>query len=176
MTEAQQIPVSFEAIYAEEFDFVWNKLRLLGVNQCDLEDYAHDVFVVVHKRLADFDATRAVRPWLFGIAYRVVVGKRRRFQSTREVVQPHVAIAPQPSPESQTLARENAVRVQQALAKIPLERQVVLLMHEVDGYAVPDIATALEVPLNTAYSRLRLARRDLKAEMERLMAQAGEQP
>lgn len=40
-------------------------------------------------------------------------------------------------------------------------------MHDVDGHDVPEIATLLSIPLNTAYSRLRLARADFRAAVER---------
>src|SRR5678816_2857953 len=63
---------TFEEIYAEQLDYVWHSLRRLGVDDRDREDLAHDVFLVVYRRLASYDPACSLRAWLFGIAYRVV--------------------------------------------------------------------------------------------------------
>ena len=70
--------ITFEDIYAEQLDYVWHSLRRLGVDDRDREDVAHDVFVVVHRRLSSYDPACSLRAWLFGIAYRVVADHRRR--------------------------------------------------------------------------------------------------
>lgn len=165
---AQERPLTFDDVYVAHFDFVWSKLRAMGADDSDLEDLAHDVFVIVHRRLADYDASRPLRPWLFGIAYRVVVGARRRLRRTYEV-QGDVERAPTLlTPEETVVDRQTAASVRAALATLDLERRALLLMHDVEGYSMPQIVEALEIPLNTAYSRLRLARRDLKLALGRL--------
>jgi len=55
-----------------------------------------------------------------------------------------------------------------ALEELDLDRRAVFVMHDIDGHVMPDIAAALGVPLNTAYSRLRLARADFAAAVERV--------
>src|ERR1039457_6413159 len=45
--------VDFDEIYRQHFPYVWRTLRRLGVAPADVEDVAHEVFVVVHRRLAD---------------------------------------------------------------------------------------------------------------------------
>jgi len=65
--------------------YVWKTLRRLGVPPQDLEDLVHDLFVVVHRHLGDYDPTRPVRPWLFGIAVRIVADFRRSARNVREV-------------------------------------------------------------------------------------------
>ena len=47
------------------------------------------------------------------------------------------------------------------------------VMHELDGHAAPEIADAMGIPLNTAYSRLRLARQDFAAAIKRIHAPEG---
>jgi len=64
-------------------------------------------------------------------------------------------------------AREAVVRV---LEQLDLDRRAVLVMHDLDGHPVPEIAAALAIPVATAYSRLRLAREDLAAAIKRLRA------
>ena len=52
-----------------------------------------------------------------------------------------------------------------------IERRAVFLMHEVDGFSIPEVAEVLAVPLNTAYSRLRLARDEFRERVRRLRSQ-----
>ena len=65
-------------VYRAHVGFVWRVLRRLGVEDAALEDVVHDVFLVVHRRLADFEGRSAVTTWLYGIARRVAADYRRR--------------------------------------------------------------------------------------------------
>ena len=67
----------FAAVYRREFDYVWSCLRALGVHEAELEDGAQAVFLVVHRRLAEFDGRAQLRTWLFAIAARVAARGRR---------------------------------------------------------------------------------------------------
>ena len=60
-----------------------------------------------------------------------------------------------------------AHRLLAALERIPLRRRAVLVMHEIDGVPVQEVATALGSPRFTVYSRLRKARRELESALRR---------
>src|SRR5512146_2625141 len=75
--ERASIP-SFDEVYAAHFAFVWRVLRTFGVTEPALEAAAQDVFVVVHRRLPEFEGRSAVTTWLFAIARRVACAHRRR--------------------------------------------------------------------------------------------------
>jgi RNA polymerase sigma-70 factor (ECF subfamily) len=66
------------------------------------------------------------------------------------------------------------VRVLDALQGVPLERRSVLIMHDIDGIAAPDIASALSIPVNTVYSRVRVARDEFRAALKREQLKGGE--
>jgi RNA polymerase sigma-70 factor (ECF subfamily) len=151
---------SFPAIYEQEFSYLWHTLRRLGTEARDLEDTVHDVFVVVHRRLGDYDATRPLRPWLFGIAYRVASQQRRRAPPPMRAGEDALRELPDDGPSAEALlaAGQARSRVHRALEALPLEQRAVLIMHDLDGCSAPEVADALNVPLNTVYSRLRLAR------------------
>ncbi len=168
-------PPNFSAIFRAEFDYVWNSLRRLGIPVRDLEDLTHDVFFRVYQRLAGFDANRAVRPWLFGFAFRVASDYRRRFSNRREVLSSESeASDPAPTALDRLVHAETLTLAQIALDGIELERRAVFILHEIDGCAVPEIATALGLPVNTAYSRLRVARTEFQAALLRERARRGE--
>lgn len=148
--------------YRRELDYLIGSLRRLGVAPNDVEDVLHEVFLVMLRRWDDYDQTRPLRPWLFGIAFRVVSGHRRR--STRELpTDSYEAEDPGLRPDDAAAVTQNRLLLLKALAAVPIERRAVLIMHEVDEVAMRDIAEQLAIPLFTAYSRLRKARRELDA-------------
>ncbi len=159
----------FQRIYEAELDYVWNSLRRLGVAPAHLEDLTHDVFAVAWKKLADYDPSRPIRPWLFGIAMRLASDFRQLAWQKREVSGDDVdAQDAAPTSDEWVARRQAQAMVKKALDTLPMERRAVFVMHELDGIAIPEVAQALDVPLNTAYSRLRLARRDFAEAVEQL--------
>ncbi len=153
--------IDFKTAYQAEFSYVWSSVCRLGVRGPDVQDLTHDVFATAYRRWDTFDPSRRLRPWLFGIAYRLVADFRRKLQNQREVaVEAPVVADNSRTPEEHaqmSQAKDLALRI---IDTIDLDRRAVLVMHDIDGDSVPEIAEALGVPLNTAYSRLRLARGD----------------
>ncbi len=157
------------ALFDEHFDYVWNTLRRLGVRDGDLEDLSHEVFLKVHSRLADYDTTRPLRPWLFGFAYRVAADHRRLARHRHEVFgAPVEAVDPIRPADERIEAGEERALVEAALASMDFDRRAVLVLHDVEEVSVPTIAADLGIPLNTAYSRLRIAREELAAAVNKL--------
>ncbi len=161
---APETSPDFEAVYRDEFSFVYRILRYLGSHEADIEDLAHDVFVVVHGQLATFDASRAIRPWLFGIVHRTL--RRHRDKHSRRA-----AIDTERERDAAPLAKTTDVvlanaqawhRLENALQELPYEQRVVIVMHDLEEHTAPEIATEMNVALNTIYSRLRLARKRLR--------------
>jgi RNA polymerase sigma-70 factor (ECF subfamily) len=158
----------FAAVFRAEFDYVWFSLRRLGIRPNDLEDVTHDVFIAVYQQFDRYDPERPLRPWLFGFAYWVASDYRRlarhRLEARGDLSD---TIDPGPNAVDQAAARQSLEVVWKALSELGLDRRAVFLLHEVEGYAMPEVAEALQVPLNTAYSRLRLARADFAKAMQR---------
>jgi RNA polymerase sigma-70 factor (ECF subfamily) len=158
--------------FQREFDYLCRTLRRLGVPASDIEDVAHEVFLVLHRRWEDYDPACALRPWLFGIAFRVAASHRRR--SAREV--PHGWLDIEDSgrePEQAVAAAQARTIVLAALEEVPLARRAVLVMHDLDDASMHDIATALSIPLFTAYSRLRKARKEFETAVRQLQKRAN---
>jgi RNA polymerase sigma-70 factor (ECF subfamily) len=172
--EATESP-NFARIFASEFDYLWNSLQRLSVPERDLEDLVHEVFFRVYERLTDFDSSRPLKPWLFGFAFRVASDYRRRFSNRREVLDADSeAVDPAPTALDQLVRAEALSLAQVALDSLSLDRRAVFILHEIDGCAMPEIALALALPLNTAYSRLRLAREQFHAAARRERLRRGE--
>jgi RNA polymerase sigma-70 factor, ECF subfamily len=162
-------PIDFAVIFERHFDYVWFTLRRLGVAERDLEDVTHDVFLQVYKQLGNFDNARPVRPWLFGFAYRVASDYRRLARHRFEMLDDRVeTIDTSPSAAERLMTREKLDLVWAALAELDLERRAVFILHQVEGCPTTEVAKVLQIPLNTAYSRLRLAREQFARTVHRL--------
>lgn len=173
--EARRRSDTFVALFKAESSYVWKTLKRLGVPERDLADIAHDVFMTVHRRFDDYDASRPVRPWLFGISYRTAARYRELARHSREVMDDAVeAIDERPAADEQLAAHQARQLLERALEGLDLDQRAAFVMHDVDGFSVPEIATALGAPLNTIYSRLRLARERVKARVARLKLREGD--
>jgi len=159
---------AFHTLYQQEFDFVWNVVRRLGVAERDLPDVVHDVFVVVYRRLSAYDPSRPLRPWLFGIAFRVQSAHRRRSrESSRADQEPDTLQGDVPAPDERMIQDQQRALVHAILQELSPERRAVLVAHELEGLPMAALSEALEIPVKTLYSRLRAAREDFVAAMRR---------
>jgi len=153
--------------FQREFDYLCRTLRRLGVRPEDLEDDAHEVFLVLDRKWSDYDPSRPLRPYLFGIAFRVVAARKRR--QRRELPQELDEIEGQWPQPDEALEAENVRRlVLAALSRVPLDRRAVLVMHDIDEIPMREVTKALSLPLFTGYSRLRKARREFEAAVRSL--------
>jgi len=161
----------FEAAYRAELDWVYRTVIRLGARERDAEDLVHDVFIAFYRTIETYDPKRPLRPWLFGVAFRVVSDYRRKASFSRE--QPDAM--PAGERPGQALAADDSVErnekrrlILTALEDLPIEQRAVFIGVELDETPVPDLADALQIPLNTCYSRLRLARARFTTTIERL--------
>lgn len=141
-------PETFAAKVRAEYPYVVRSLRRFGVATRDAEDLAQDVLVAAYLKWSELDPERPLRPWLLAFVVRRAANYRRK---SREALAPVEAEAAREPHEERDL-------VLRALCKLPFEQRVVLALHDVDGYSVPEIAAMTDTPENTVYSRVRLAR------------------
>ncbi len=160
---------SFEALYKAELTYVWHSLRRLGMPPAELEDCVHQVFLTAWRRLRDYDPRRPLRPWLFGIAFRVASDWRGLARERHEVLDEPPEVGDERSrPDRLFSAQQEQLVVARVLDGMEVNRRVVFIMKEILGHDVPDIADAMGIPLPTAYSRLRLAREEFVTALRKL--------
>jgi RNA polymerase sigma-70 factor (ECF subfamily) len=158
----------FRKVFDAEYDYVFHSLRRLGVHERDLEDLTHDVFVAVYQNLERYDRTRPIRPWLFAFAFRLASDYRRLARhKTHLGIVDEVVPASGPTAEDEASRREASRMVADILDAMPTEQRAVFVLYEIDETPMKEIAESLDIPLNTAYSRLRLAREIYRAEVEK---------
>jgi RNA polymerase sigma-70 factor (ECF subfamily) len=157
---------SFEDLYRDHFRFAWRAIRKTGVRRPEvIEELVHDAFLVVHRRLADFDAEKgSVRGWIYQISVYVALNYLSRFHVRREQLMDHTEQEETMAVSGDTeghLADRDHLRL--LLASTTPERREVYELAEVEGFTLPEIAAALQISPGAADSRLRLARRDILA-------------
>jgi len=146
-------------IYREHADFVWRVLHSLGVADAHRDDAFHEVFMVVHRRLADYDGRASMSTWLFGITRNVVLHHRR--SQARHLRRVEVAPEPLagPGPDELVAHAEARALIERFLATLSEDHRVAFVLAEIEGLKVPEMAEQLGANLNTLYSRIHTARK-----------------
>jgi RNA polymerase sigma-70 factor (ECF subfamily) len=169
--------VAFRLMYDAQVDFVWRNLRRLGVSETEVDDKTQEVFVIAHRRFEDFEERgHGPRAWLFQIVLRIASDARRHRR--RHPIDPDGGVAQEresvAAPQADAVdRREKLDLLDRALRTIEVGRRAVLLLHEVEEMTAPEIADVLGIPLNTVYSRLRVARGELEEAILRLGPAGG---
>lgn len=163
--------VGFDALYESTVDLAFRVLSRMGVREAELDDALQDVFFVAHRRLGSLRA--GVRPssWVAGIAVKVAHDYRRR--GARKPSEPLEPLADQLEtkdghPERAAMEREGVRAVNQFLATLSPALLEVFVLAELEQQSAPEIAEALAIPVNTVYSRVRLARGHFERFVEQL--------
>lgn len=150
----------FERLYRENFPFVWAAARRCGAPDAAVGDVVQDVFVTAHRRLDELSYEVSPRGWLYGVTRRVAFRYRR---SAARTARRKAGLSQRGARVEQPHARfEAAQDLEQLLERVDADQREAFVMAELLGMSGPEIAGELGIPLNTVYSRLRLARRRLE--------------
>lgn len=153
--------------YQQEITYVFHALQWLGARPQEIEDLAQEVFIALRRAWPHYDSSRPLRPYLFGVAFRVVSMQRRKRK--HEVAFARLEIRDGGASAEEALqAKQTRVMVLRALEGIPLRRRAVLVMHDLEEVPMRQVAASLSIPLFTAYSRLRKARAELESAIRRI--------
>ncbi len=161
---------SFVSIYREYFNFVWSSARRLGVTQAAIDDIVQEVFLVIHSRLHTLEKPEALRSWIYGVVRRTVSehhrsGRVRAASGTTLSVQ--LDLRSPPTPHDLTEQNDQVRLLWSLLDELDETKREVFMMVELDELTVPEVAEILQIPLNTAYSRLRTARQAFEEALTR---------
>ena len=160
--EVNSAPLTIEALFMTHAPFVWRSLQHFGVAESDLEDETQEVFLVAHRRLPEWDGEHP-RAWLYAIARRCAAGYRRR--SHRRHERP-VDPLPERSDARDPSARAEVDLLRRVLDSLDEDKRAVFLLYEIEEMSMREVAEALQCPLQTAYTRLQAARRELTRALE----------
>lgn len=144
-------------------------LRMLG-SRAEAEEIAQETFLRAHRALGEFRGEARLGTWLYAIASRLCLNRlasapRRHEQSDEAAVLRHAAESADAGAVLEQ--RELAAALHDAIAALPEERRIVVVLRDLEGLDYEEIAEVLGLPLNTVRTRLHRARLDLKAKLER---------
>jgi RNA polymerase sigma-70 factor (ECF subfamily) len=182
-SEGQDAERRFDDVYEKEFAFVWRSVGRLGVPESLVDDVVQDVFVVVHRKLHEFEMRSSMKTWLFAIVRRTVRDYRRTsFRKPANGAGPltdhDVDNAPTdgaPGPHEAVVKKEAVRTLYALLAELDLDKREVFILAELEQMTGAEIAEALGVNVNTVYARLRAARAAFDAALTRLQAREARQ-
>jgi RNA polymerase sigma-70 factor (ECF subfamily) len=169
------LALDFDAVYEAHVDFAWRAARRMGLGAADAEDVVQEAFVVVHRRLAEFEGRADIKTWVFKILLHLV---RHHFRthlrrpgdraaddpsSVQELVTDHDPAA--------ALERSEAVDVlDRLLGQLDDDKREVLVLTEIEQMTLAQIAEVTGANPNTVASRLRAARQEFEKLLSRFQA------
>jgi RNA polymerase sigma-70 factor, ECF subfamily len=146
-------------VFDEHASYIWRTLRHLGIPDADVPDLCQEVFVTVHRKLADFEGRSSLRTWLYGICLRVASEYRRRPYVRHERFasepMPEAAGGAELGPDTRLEQRSAVLRLLDGLDE---DKRAVVVLYEIEGLSMKEVAEVVHCPLQTAYSRLHAGR------------------
>lgn len=162
MSDGSPLP-NLRQVFDEHGRYIWRALRHLGVADVDVEDVVQEVFLTAHRKLPEFEGRSTLRTWLYGICLRQASDYRRRAYVRKE--RPY-----EEPPESAALAgssdqalSDSRRLLRSLLSQLDEDKREVVVLYELEGFTMKEVAEIVGCPLQTAYSRLHAGRERLAA-------------
>jgi RNA polymerase sigma-70 factor (ECF subfamily) len=170
--DSPSTPSDFRSIFETYGPFVARTLRQLEVPSADRHDLSQEIFVIVHRKLHEYDGRTSLRSWIYGICVRMASTYRRSARVRREQAcgSPEPALSPShdaANHDHDLDSRRAFAHAEALLAKIDDEKRRVFVLYEIEGLSMIEVAEEVGCPLQTAYSRLHAARRGMKVLLQR---------
>ncbi|MEQ1568850.1 MAG: sigma-70 family RNA polymerase sigma factor [Myxococcota bacterium] len=166
----QEAPGAMDRLCDQWLPVVLGWTTRLGGRRIDPEDAAHDVFLILFRRIGELQKPEAFESWLFGITRRVIAARRRRAW-IRRWLPGAVPDVPETRPDPARSAEQSdvATQVWAALEELPDHHREVLVLCDLEERADSEVAEMLQVPKGTIKSRLRRARLALREKLPELL-------
>lgn len=159
---------AFIALFRDYAPRVKSYLRRLGADNASAEDLVQDVMLTVWRRAETYDPAKAsASTWIFTVARnRRIDVFRRQARPEFDPNDPALQPAPEVASDTRVEVKETGIRLRRAIAELPEQQAVLLRMAYFEDKSHTAMAEALELPLGTVKSRLRLAVIKLRATFE----------
>lgn len=156
--------LSFEEVYEQHLDFVWRTSLRMGADRAAIDDVVQEVFLVVHRRLPEFEWRASLRTWIFGIVRRVVAHAARSSRrkpshlGVAEATDLDAFVTTEMGPCESAEQAEELRLVQRLLERLDDDKREVFILSELEQMTIAEIAEAVGANANTVASRIRAAR------------------
>jgi len=169
LAETETVRLTFQQVYDSYFAFVWRAVANRGVASAAMDDVVQEVFLVVHRKLPEFEGRSTVRTWLSGIVRRVVsdhVKKRSNQMTGQETLDDH-PLPGDEDPAADLERRAAAQLVDRLLEKMSDVQREVFVLYELEQLTTREIAELTDTNENTVQTRLKAARKAFQRELDR---------
>lgn len=167
--------LNFAELYKTYFDFVWSSARYLGVDEAEMDDVVQEIFITIHDRIGTLLKPESLRSWIYGVTRRTVSTyhrtKRTALITTNTArLEPEMLQPDRVSPLQSAELSEQTALLRHLLQELDAAKREIIELTELYEMTAPEVAAAIDIPLNTVYSRLRAARQDLEEAFRRYNA------
>ena len=159
-----------------------SRLLALGMRFCgnreEAEDIVQETFMQAYRKWAQFEGRSSAATWLYTIAWRTCqnfhrrrAGEPDRLESLDELLplgEPRMAVVPDEAdgPLVLALRAEGRRGIEAAIAALPIEFRMPLILKEIVGFSLAEIADILELKEATVKTRVHRARLRIRKALE----------
>jgi len=151
---------AWRALYERYASLVFRFLGALGVRDPEREDACQDVFLAVYRSLPSFRGEAQLSTWIYRITARTT-GKLIQKRKLRALLADTLTSQPTPTASDPTEHATRSLLLDRMLDRLNPKKRLVLVLFELEGVPVEEIARIADCPTNTVWSRLHHARLDL---------------
>jgi RNA polymerase sigma-70 factor (ECF subfamily) len=146
-------------------------LRMLG-RRAEAEEVAQDVFVRVHRSIGGFRGDAKLSTWLYAITSRLCLNRLASPERRLTTMGDDAVLElrdERPDATAMLERREREAALQRALAELPDDRRIVVVLRDLEGLTYEEIAETLGLEMGTVRSRLHRARTELREKLEKVL-------
>ncbi len=174
------VEVTFEALYDEYYAFVARTVRRLGVADGAIEDVCQEVFVVIYRRLHEFEGRAKLQTWVYRIAANVVLNQNRTqrrkapHQRNGTQVDPEELATTVPGPEATMRQTQAAALARTILMNMSEPKRMAFVLVELEGMSYGEAAASLNETFDAVRARVRAARAEFEYQVRLMESLPGE--
>jgi RNA polymerase sigma-70 factor (ECF subfamily) len=156
-------PAAWRALYDRHFGKVARLVRALGIVDAEADDLCQEIFLIIYRHLGSFRGEARLSTWIHRLATREAIRHAKRRRMKRALLEllkrsEHPAL-PRDWSENEAARRQF---LSQLLARLSPERRLALVLFEIEGRPVEEIAEACGCAVNTVWTRIHRARVQLE--------------
>jgi RNA polymerase sigma-70 factor (ECF subfamily) len=154
---------AWRGLYEAHVRRVLRLVQALGISDGEADDLCQEIFLIVYRHLRSFRGEARLATWIHRLAtreaFRHVKRRRMRRALAQLLAREQPPALPRDWAESQVARRQY---LGQLLDRLPPERRLALVLFEIDGRTVEEIAELCGCAVNTVWTRIHRARVQLE--------------
>ena len=165
---------ALDTLLRRHLDLIHAVCSRLAGNPADAADATQEALIAIVRGLPRFDRRAAPRTWMYRVATNACLDElRRRGRRPRLGLDDAMAERPDPAPPVDRSVTDR-LTLDDALARLPEEFRVAVVLRDVQGMDYAQIAEVLQIPIGTVRSRIARGRQALAADLDGNQDRSGQ--